>query len=296
MKKKLTLALTIAIGLALTACGHEHSWTEATCTEPKTCSECGATEGEPLGHKWSDPDCTNDQRCSVCGEVGEKALGHTWVDATCNDPKHCSVCGQVNGDSLGHKVEEWEIIEESTCSKSGLRKGICTRCGEEVTQDVHKAEHTPGEWTVTKEATESEKGVRSLICTVCGESIKKESFELSPEEIKSNYIAKCKAYTFKEIARNPDDYYFTYAKYTGEVVQVLEKDDDVQLRVNITNNGWYYTDTIFVDYTRQKGESRILEDDIVTIYGMNFGTVSYESIMGATITLPYVIAKYIDVN
>jgi len=27
-----------------------HSWQEATCIEPKTCLECGVTEGEPNGH------------------------------------------------------------------------------------------------------------------------------------------------------------------------------------------------------------------------------------------------------
>ena len=30
---------------------HEHDWIKATCTEPKTCSICGATEGEAKGHK-----------------------------------------------------------------------------------------------------------------------------------------------------------------------------------------------------------------------------------------------------
>ncbi len=30
------------------SCAHE--WVEATCTEPKTCSLCGETEGEALGH------------------------------------------------------------------------------------------------------------------------------------------------------------------------------------------------------------------------------------------------------
>ena len=31
---------------------HVHKWVEATCTEPKTCSICGETEGFSLGHKW----------------------------------------------------------------------------------------------------------------------------------------------------------------------------------------------------------------------------------------------------
>ncbi|MCR5694638.1 MAG: hypothetical protein K6G89_06670 [Clostridia bacterium] len=53
-----------------TACGHsyeeeiklkEHSWKNATCTTPKTCSVCGKTEGSALGHTTDDGVCT---RCN----------------------------------------------------------------------------------------------------------------------------------------------------------------------------------------------------------------------------------------
>ena len=64
----------------LTGCGHEHKWTEATCTEPKTCTECGKTEGEPLGHKWKEATCTEAKTCSVCGETEGEPLGHKWKE------------------------------------------------------------------------------------------------------------------------------------------------------------------------------------------------------------------------
>ena len=35
-----------------------HSWVEATCDAPKTCSACGMTDGEPLGHRYADGICT----------------------------------------------------------------------------------------------------------------------------------------------------------------------------------------------------------------------------------------------
>lgn len=49
-KKLLHLIGTFTVCFMLTGCGHEHTWSEATCTEPKTCSECGETEGKALGH------------------------------------------------------------------------------------------------------------------------------------------------------------------------------------------------------------------------------------------------------
>lgn len=40
----------------VTATGH--SWVDATCTEPKTCSNCGATSGAALGHQGEGAVCT----------------------------------------------------------------------------------------------------------------------------------------------------------------------------------------------------------------------------------------------
>lgn len=42
--------------------GHTHTWTDATCDKPKTCTECGTTEGEPLGHDYQNGVCT---RCGA---------------------------------------------------------------------------------------------------------------------------------------------------------------------------------------------------------------------------------------
>ena len=39
-----------------------HSWTDATCTEARTCDLCKVTEGDALGHSYADG------TCGVCGE------------------------------------------------------------------------------------------------------------------------------------------------------------------------------------------------------------------------------------
>ena len=78
-------------GVCQNGCGiaqeHVHSWSDATCTAPKSCA-CGATEGE--------------------------ALGHTMADATCEDPSTCSVCGHTEGAALGHKYGAWVPGESDT--------------------------------------------------------------------------------------------------------------------------------------------------------------------------------------
>ena len=78
----MTLALVI---LAFAGCDFniptecEHSFADATCTSPKTCSVCKATEGEALGHTeeilaGKDATCTeagltDGKKCATCGEI-----------------------------------------------------------------------------------------------------------------------------------------------------------------------------------------------------------------------------------
>lgn len=62
------LAMTF-VALAMAGCGHEHTWVEATCTEPKHCSECGETEGEALGHELVEATFVSPQTCSRCNET-----------------------------------------------------------------------------------------------------------------------------------------------------------------------------------------------------------------------------------
>ena len=67
---------------AVTVVPHEHEWKDATCTEPKTCTVCGQTEGEPAGHEWKDATCTEPKTCSKCGLTEGEAAGHDWGEPT----------------------------------------------------------------------------------------------------------------------------------------------------------------------------------------------------------------------
>ena len=54
---------------------HAHSWNSATCTAPKTCSTCGAIEGEPLSHNYSAGKCT---ACGVTDENYRELKDGSW--------------------------------------------------------------------------------------------------------------------------------------------------------------------------------------------------------------------------
>lgn len=135
---------------------------------------------------------------------------------------------------------------------------------------------------------------------VSQEKAKREAEEKAKKEKEeSDFKAGCQTFTYEQMARNPDNFKGTNVKVTGEVVQVLYGYDSVDIRMNITKKGTYstyYTDTIYVTYTPKEGEDKILEDDIITVYGTSQGDYSYTSTIGAQVTLPLISGKYITLE
>ena len=65
----------------------DHTYSAATCTKAKTCTQCGETSGSALGHSYSSATCTKAATCTRCNATSGSALGHTYsngCDKTCN--------------------------------------------------------------------------------------------------------------------------------------------------------------------------------------------------------------------
>ena len=94
---------------------HTHTFSAATCTEPKTCN-CGATEGSANGHSWQDATCVKPKTCTVCNTTSGSTTSHSYVTGKCTncserDPNNVSekmVWIPTNGGTKYHK--------KSTCS------------------------------------------------------------------------------------------------------------------------------------------------------------------------------------
>ena len=97
--------------------------------------------------------------------------------------------------------------------------------------------------------------------------------------------------TYDQLARTPDDFKGKKVKFTGKVVQVIEGSGSIQIRLAVNDN---YDTILFVQYDSSIVGSRVLEDDHITIYGTSAGTISYQSTMGGTITIPGVSIEKID--
>lgn len=177
--RKFAIVLAISIILAVIVLGFAtnvicfHDFKDATCDEPKTCSICGVTEGEPLGH--------------------------TWQEATCETPKTCTVCGETTGYALEHDVEKWTVDRKATCSKEGARHGICTRCEEEIEESIPTLDHTEGKWKVEQDYQITSDGMvipgtKALKCSVCGQTIRTEEYTTSVSTAQLNALKKASQY------------------------------------------------------------------------------------------------------
>ena len=103
MKKTIVFILCCCLVLSVFSCQIEnevdneikgevecrHQWSEATCTEPKKCTLCGAKDGVALGHVLKEATCVTYKICSVCGEKFDNNYGkHSYVNGV------CSACGK----------------------------------------------------------------------------------------------------------------------------------------------------------------------------------------------------------
>ena len=195
----LTLAVMLVMLLAFTSCDAfsglipeaqcEHTWEEATCTVPKTCSLCGETEGEALGHTeeivaGKEATCTNNgftdgKICTVCNAVTVpqeeiSAKGHTaGAEATCEDSQICTVCNVELAPALGHKVgpdatceadQECTVCHEILVSAYGHVAGAAATCTEIQECLVCHTELAPAKGHVPGAEPTC---VDAQICTVC---------------------------------------------------------------------------------------------------------------------------------
>ncbi|MDO4557018.1 MAG: hypothetical protein Q4B70_18055 [Lachnospiraceae bacterium] len=95
-----------------------------------------------------------------------------------------------------------------------------------------------------------------------------------------------KSVSFDDLARDEMAYYGDIVSVSGEIIQVLEGEDGYAEYRLALNDDW--SDVVFLSYQRPEGEVRIIEGDVITIYGISTGLYTYESTSGADITVPYV--------
>lgn len=182
--------------------------------------------------------------------------------------KKCPQCGRKHNQPFFHKWWFWVII---------LIIGVGAFSPENINKRnavLHKVDSEPVEMVEKAETVEQ--------------------ISMSEEE----YKAGCESISYIDIARNPNNYVGRKAVFKGKVIQVQEYGKDIVLRVNVTKGEYnIWDDTIYVDYQRKDdNESRVLTDDIITMYGEVKGIKSYTTVLGNKISIPHLDVEYIEIE
>jgi predicted nucleic acid-binding Zn-ribbon protein len=226
-------------------------------------------------------------KCQKCGQE---------VDST---TKFCPGCGQEIINFSAHKATQpkkpffkkpWFWIVVGVLVVGGIGAGLSNNKKAEPSTQPTKAAAVAEE---TKAEPETQAETKS----------EAEVAKANEKEFK----ASCKEITYKKLARNPDKFKGDHFKITGQVIQVLDSDswfdDSTTLRINITpeenefaEGGVLWSDTIISAVTIPEGADRILEDDVITLWGECKGAYTYDSVLGSSITLPRVDIEYYKIK
>ncbi len=154
------LALLLAGGLVfllimLNSCGNGHRWGEFKVAQKPTCAVVGKKV----------------HTCKVCRKSEAEdieTLEHTYKSVwKSGETRHWYECEECGGkcEADYHNWGKWEVVEEPTCTETGIKKRICKDCDKEDTFKIAKLGHIAGElWS-------SNAKKHFHICTVCGEKV-----------------------------------------------------------------------------------------------------------------------------
>lgn len=117
-----------------------------------------------------------------------------------------------------------------------------------------------------------------------------------------DFKAACQEIDYKDLMRDGDKYKGEKIMVKGEVVQVIYESEDgsgeSQYRVSTGQEEYldgYFDDDIML-YFKRGDCPKLLEEDIVTIYGEASGTETYTTVLGSEVTVPVITAVYVDME
>ncbi len=115
-----------------------HQWgewtvtTNATCategTQERKCSACGETETSAIpssDHTWKDATCTEPKICTSCQATEGAATGHTGGTATCSAKAECSACGAQYGEFNADSHVSESVVYASNQDGTHTKKYAC---------------------------------------------------------------------------------------------------------------------------------------------------------------------------
>lgn len=118
-------------------------------------------------------------------------------------------------------------------------------------------------------------------------------------ETAEDFKASCEKIGYKELCRYPDEHRGDRIVLTVKVSQILDTgafstgtawsayDDE-------SGYGWYNSNQYYLIDSRDDDDMRILEDDVITVYGTFSGIEEVVTVLGVKNRLPRIIVEYLE--
>ncbi len=89
-------------------------------------------------------------------------------------------------ENSGHKYGVWSVTKKASCTETGQKERICSRCGHTEKQEIPITHDFEVEWTVDKASTPDEDGIMSRHCKNCDAVTDKITFTYQEVEDSQN--------------------------------------------------------------------------------------------------------------
>lgn len=120
--------------------------------------------------------------------------------------------------------------------------------------------------------------------------------EITASQSEESYKGSAQDLSYDDLARNPDSHKGQVVHFKGKIIQVIDDDTLTQYRISVTPTSYGSWDNpVYVTF-KTDSNNRFLEDDVVEFWGTSVGTITYESTMGGNITIPAVMAEYMQLS
>lgn len=123
----------------------------------------------------------------------------------------------------------------------------------------------------------------------------------TPTLSEDEYRAECETVKYKDLCRYPDQYAGKKITITGKVQQIMDANwlsSDKAWRVQTDNDGYgYYLDDEYYAIDKRPSDAiKVLQDDIVVIYGEFTGTTNVtRALTNTTDEIPCIDVAYVDI-
>ena len=204
------------------------------------------------------------------------------------------------------------------CPRCGaeLKNGaaFCTECGQRIAPPAKKKSKNGVAIAVAAvmvvvlmfalfgktESDNSTSAVNDGATTTVTDAATVQTEQTKPPITEEEYKAECVEVGYKDLCRYPENYIGTKICLTVEIAQIMDASligSQKAWRCYTDNSGYgfYADDEYYILDKRDEGAIKILDEDVVTVYGEFTGLVEVKRALGGTTDeLPCIEARYAD--